>query len=311
MALKGPSLFCLSPETIARNITGVVERFADDGLTRKEYVHSALKQPSLFYQSPETIARNITGVVERFADDGLAQKDYLKAALKQPPLFYQSPDTIAANITGVVDHFAGDGLTRKDYLKAVLKQPQLFCQTPDTIAANLTGVVERFASDGLTREDYLRGALKQPSLFTQLPETIIRHIDTVQDFADRGLFTPPLPRRKHQQQAPSPGNNSHAAVIGFLLANPKLLCLADDNFGLREVHQRLTDGPTHWPMLRNARHVVEREMMQHLGHAGPHQSVPNDGFIAGAAPPTEEQAKRFLLRALIHASFIRGGSMDR
>lgn len=51
--------------------------------------------------------------------------------------------------------------------------------------------------------------------------------------------------------------------------------------------------------------------MAHLGHHDPSQPVEADGFVAGAATPTEEQAKRFLLRALIHAGFIKGASMER
>ncbi len=59
---------------------------------------------------PATIASSVTGVVERFAADGLNQGDYLQAALKQPSLFCQSPATITRNIIGVVEHFAADGL---------------------------------------------------------------------------------------------------------------------------------------------------------------------------------------------------------
>ncbi len=89
------------------------------------------------------------------------------------------------------------------------------------------------------------------------------------------------------------------------------MCLADDNFGLREVHQHLTNGPSDSTLLKNSRLSVERELMQHLGHGDPQRPVSNDGFIAGTAAPTKEQAERFVLRALMHAGFIKGGSMER
>jgi len=57
-------------------------------------------------QSPTTIAANITGLVERFAAEQLTTKDYLRAALKDPALFCQSPTTIEANIRGVARRFA-------------------------------------------------------------------------------------------------------------------------------------------------------------------------------------------------------------
>lgn len=300
-----------SPETIAHKVAGVVDHFAEDGLTRKEYLRVALKRPMLIVMTLETIAHNFSGVLNCFAADGLTRKAYLQAALKQPTIFSLSPEIAARNVIGVVDRFADDGLTRRDYLRAALKQPALFSLTPETVAHNIDEVVDRFANIGMTRRDYVNAALRQPSLFTQTPETIIRHIDTVIDFADRGLFVPPPRRRTSDRLTTSSAHNSHAAVLAFLITNPVFLSLADDNFGLREVHHRLTDGPTNSTLLAKPRHAVERELMEHLGHDDPQRSVPADGFIAGEAPPTEEQAKRFLLRALIHAGFVRGGSVER
>jgi hypothetical protein len=78
-------------------------------------------------------------VAERFADEGLSTKDYLKAALKQPKLFGQSPETIAGNVRSVIARFADDGLTTRDYLKAALKhglRPRTYpgsTTTPDLV----------------------------------------------------------------------------------------------------------------------------------------------------------------------------------
>src|ERR1019366_1846928 len=44
-----------------QKISAVVDKFAAEDLTVNDYLHAALKQPSLFLQSPETIPANITG----------------------------------------------------------------------------------------------------------------------------------------------------------------------------------------------------------------------------------------------------------
>jgi hypothetical protein len=311
VALKQPQLFLRSPETIAANIEGVVQRFAGEGLTARQYFTAAVKQPPLFYRSPETIAANIEGVVQRFAEQGLTTRQYLAAALKHPGLFTHSPTTIADNIEGVVQRFDAQGLTLRQYLAAAIKLPTLFTLPPATVAGNIESVVQRYAHDGLTMSEYLSAAVRQPSLFCMSPDTVARHIDAVLSFADSGLFTPPIPRRNGRQRAGPSENRTHAAVIDFLLKSPYIMTLADDNFGVREVHQRLTDGPRDRRFFRHPRYAVERELTQHLGHDDPRQPVRSDGFIAGAAPPTEEQARQFVLRALIHAGFIRSGSIER
>jgi hypothetical protein len=311
LALRRPQLFYQSPDTTAAHIVGVVDRFAGEGLTIRKYLKAAFKRTALFTMNPNTISENIDGMVGRFADEGLITRAYLDAALKQPQLFSQSPATIAANIEGAVKRFAVYGLTMPMYIKAALKQPSLFSLSPETVAGHITGVIERFAADGLTTREYLKAALKQPSLFAASPETVIRHINAVLSFSDSGIFTPPIPQHQGSQQPETSGNPSHAEVINFLLRTPALLSLADHNFGLRAVHQRLTDGPTNTKMLTRSRPVVERELMRHLGHDDPQLPVPADGFVAGGGQPTDEQAKRIVLRALIHAGFIRSGTVER
>jgi transcriptional regulator with XRE-family HTH domain len=294
------------------NVEGVVKRFAAEGLTTEAYLRAAQKRSQLFCQKPETIAANITGVVDRFAGDGLTRKDYLQAALRQPSLFTMRPGTVARHIDGLVERFAADGLTTRDYLRAALRQPQLFCQDPETIAANIAGVVDRFAGDGLTRKDYLSAALRQPPLFYQSPETIARHINIVLGFAEDGIFTPPRPRRANTSAIAAAGrDHPRAAAIAFLVANPFLLCLAADNLGLREAHRRLAGGPCNGRFFTVTRHSVERDLMRHLGHGDPEQPVPLSGVDADTARPTEEQARRFLLRALMHEGLIRSGTLVR
>lgn len=310
-ALRRPELMFMNPATVIGNIDGMVKRFEAEGLTTRAYLDAALKRPAILDQSPETISNNLTGVVSTFQDSGMTVGSYLAASLKQPQLFQQVPDTIIGNIMGVVNHFANDGLTRQAYVKAAIKQPSLFGHPAASVIANVTEVVRRYEGDGLTTRTYLDAALRQPSLFASSPLTISRHIDAVLDLADRGIFTPPSTGRKDRQATEDNREPVRAAALEFLLRNPAILSLADDNIGLREAHQRLINGPTDYRLFNTPRHAVERDLMQHLGHHNPRQPVPNDGFAAGMPSPTKEQAERFVLRALMHAGLIRGGSMER
>lgn len=125
------------------------------------------------------------------------------------------------------------------------------------------------------------------------------------------FFPPPHRRNAGLQPTDQTTDATRAAVIAFLLRNPPYMALADENYGVREIHQKLTDGPKDTKLLKRPRYVVERKLMRHLGHDDPQRPVPRDEFVAGASQPTEEQAKRFLLRALIHAGYIKGGTLSR
>ncbi len=305
-AVAHPALFAASPGTVEGNIRESAERL---GLDVSAYLKAALKQPSLFSILPDTVEGNVRGAAKSLGG-GLAAADYVSAALKQPSLFVLSPGTVARNVTGVVERFSPDGLTGPEYVRATLKQPSLLGTSPETVAAHITEVVERFADDGMTTRDYLSAALKQPSLFAMSPGTVSRHIDTVLGFADAGIFRPPASWRSRRDRPVPATDSDHAAVIDFLLRNPNLMCLADDNYGLREAHQRMTDGPTDTKFLKWPRHRVESSLAAHLGHDSV-QPIEADGFVAGVTPPTQEQARRFVLRALIHAGYIKGGSIER
>jgi hypothetical protein len=296
--------------SFAEKIQAILDRFEEHGLTAKDYLAAVIRRPELLSYKPDALAANIDGVVDLFAADGLVTEKYLKAAIKQPSLFLQSPWTLSGNITGLVVRFAAEGLNDRAYLDAAIKHPSLFTMYPRTIEYNIRSVVERFEEDGMTTQKYLKAALTTPALLALSPETVIRHIETVIEFSDRGLFIPPK-RRDGCDKPDLTSNRNHARVIDFLLSNPRFLTFADDNYGVREVHQRLTDGPTDGRFLQRARYTVERDLMQHLGHDDPQRPVPTDGFVAGAATPTEEQAKRLILRALIRAGFIRSGSIER
>ena len=305
--LKNPSLCTLSPETVGGHITGAVERFADQGLTTRNYLKAALKNPSLFTLSPETVTRNVSGVVEQFADQGLITRDYLKAVLKAPTLLNLTAETLTGHITKVVDRFESHGLTTDDYLQAALKQPSLFYQTPETVVGHITGIVERFADQGLTTRDYLKAALKLPPLFNLSPETVARHINLVFALYDDGVFTLPSTRAGDDHGNTHP----HASILAFLLKHPVILALEDNNLSLRQLHKELTGAAPSAMNLLRSRRQTELAVMKHLGHNDPSSPVLSDGYVAGQGQLTTEQAKTFVLRALIREGYIKGGTLER
>jgi hypothetical protein len=258
-ALKQPQLFYQSPATIIANIESVAGHFHDHGLTLTDYLHAAVKRPPLFCQSPATIIANIEGVAGHFRDHGLTLDNYLRAAVKQPPLFYQSPATIVANIGGAAGHFRDHGLTLDNYLRAAVKQPQLFHQAPATIIANIEGVAGHFHDHGLTLDNYLRAAVKQPPLFYQSPGTIIRHVTLIINLHHQGWLAFPGEATPAHPLKP---------MFDFLVKNPLLLCLSDDNYALREAYARLTGkrfkGTS---LLTRPRHQLEQEFALVLGRA--------------------------------------------
>ena len=283
------------------NIKGVVHYFEKEWLTTESYLQAALKQPSLFSQKPETISGNIEGVVGRFKEHGVTTDAYLRAALKQPSLFTFKPETISINIEGVVERFKEQGLTTKAYLQAALKHPQLFSQKPETISGNIEGVVGRFKEHGLTTDAYLRAALKQPSLFTFKPDTIIGHMNIVCGLYDDGVFTVSTPR--HDVPISEEVSHPHAPVIDFLMRNPALICLDENNLHLRGIHQALTGTKPNPRNLLRSLKQTEEGLLRHLGHDDPVKPIGGSRDPSWQDHPTEEEAKKWVLRALARNYF--------
>jgi len=187
-ATKHPLLVRQRPSTLIANIEGVVNHFAKDGITTHDYLRAIIKQPYLFSLRPATIIANVNAVVNYFAKEGVNTDAYLQAALKRSQILCLRPSTLIGNIEGVVNHFAQDGLTIRDYLHAAIRNPQLFYQRPSTLIANIEGVVNHFAQDGLIIPDYLHAAIRNPQLFCQRPSTLTANIEgVVNHFAEDGL----------------------------------------------------------------------------------------------------------------------------
>lgn len=293
-ALKNPALFCMKPETVAANIEGVIDRFAEDGLTRADYLKAALKQPSLFTMRSETVIGHVTGVIETVSKLKLSGDLYLKAGLKQPALFCMKPGTVIANVEGVIERFAADGLTRADYLKAALSHPGLFTMRSETVIANVEAVASHFAEDGLTCADYLKAVLKQPALFMMRPKTVIGHVNLITDLHRSGLL--PLPENPRGPPAET------AAVLSFMLREPRLFSLADDNLALRSIYAHAAGMPSSANLVRQSRKEVEHELAKALGHNDLKEPVSKVNPEAGHGP----HARNLLLRALIREGWIKG-----
>ena len=237
----------------------------------------------------------------RFKEHGVTTDAYLRAALKQPSLFTFKPETISINIEGVVERFKEQGLTTKAYLQAALKHPQLFSQKPETISGNIEGVVGRFKEHGLTTDAYLRAALKQPSLFTFKPDTIIGHMNIVCGLYDDGVFTVSTPR--HDVPISEEVSHPHAPVIDFLMRNPALICLDENNLHLRGIHQALTGTKPNPRNLLRSRKQTEEGLLRHLGHDDPVKPIGGSRDPSWQDHPTEEEAKKWVLRALARNYF--------
>ena len=80
-ALKQPTLFYQSPDTINANIEGSAERL---GIKKEDFVKAGLKQPQLFCQSPDTILRNYKHV-KAAAERGFIRTENLTEALLSFP----------------------------------------------------------------------------------------------------------------------------------------------------------------------------------------------------------------------------------
>ena len=244
---------------------------------------------------------NIKGVVHYFEKEWLTTESYLQAALKQPSLFSQKPETISGNIEGVVGRFKEHGVTTDAYLRAALKQPSLFSQKPETISGNIEGVVGRFKEHGVTTDAYLRAALKQPSLFTFKPDTIIGHMNIVCGLYDDGVFTVSTPR--HDVPISEEVSHPHAPVIDFLMRNPALICLDENNLHLRGIHQALTGTKPNPRNLLRSRKQTEDGLLRHLGHDDPVKPIGGSRDPSWQDHPTEEEAKKWVLRALARNYF--------
>ena len=205
------------------------------------------------------------------------------------------------NIKGVVHYFEKEWLTTESYLQAALKQPSLFSQKPETISGNIEGVVGRFKEHGVTTDAYLRAALKQPSLFTFKPDTIIGHMNIVCGLYDDGVFTVSTPR--HDVPISEEVSHPHAPVIDFLMRNPALICLDENNLHLRGIHQALTGTKPNPRNLLRSRKQTEEGLLRHLGHDDPVKPIGGSRDPSWQDHPTEEEAKKWVLRALARNYF--------
>jgi hypothetical protein len=178
-----PQLLCILPETIERNIKGIAEKFAPE-LSFAQIVKMAISAPSLFTGSPDTLEGKMNEFTEQL---GSNRAQYLQLVKKYPNLLAQSSDTVVGNIKGVVEKFEHvGGPTLAQYTKIAMSNPWLFSISPRVVERNIMGVVEEFRRAGLTLEKYIKTAAKAPllELFSRSPDKIISNINgAVEKFA--------------------------------------------------------------------------------------------------------------------------------
>ena len=130
-ALKNPSLFYQSPETLNGNVEQSATLF---GIEKPVFVKAALKNPSLFCQSPETLLRNFR-LIKKASDQGYikTEGDILDDALKKPTSFCYAPANsylrmIEARISNkqmkLSTFFAGRGRSKKAVEERIFGQYQ-------------------------------------------------------------------------------------------------------------------------------------------------------------------------------------------
>ena len=249
----------------ARKAEGVVARLAHWGLTLPDYLAACVRQPVLFGQAPGTITANITDTVARLAPAGLTGPDYLRTALRQPQLFYQSPDTVCGNVTEVARRLAGCGLTLRAYVVCALRQPPLFCLRPATVVGNVTGVAEWLGARGITAGAYVEAALRQPQLFAHPASTTTRKLEGLFALRAEGVIAPPAYTRDARGRPDDPD----VALLLAILRAPQFLCLSEDNYRLRRLHQKETGCPPSFANLTRPRAKVEAELRRALGDRVP------------------------------------------
>jgi nucleoside diphosphate kinase len=174
-AIYGSENFKTLCETIENHAITLVDKFKNEGLTIKDYIHSGIKQSAIFTLKPETIENKILEVTKRFEKEGLTKQDYLNACLKQPPLFYLSPETIEAQVRTLVSYFEKDGLKTEDYIQAAIKHPNLFYQSHETIKEHIDMLIlaNKNTNNNFNYDDFWKKYLSQPMKLSFATKSIL------------------------------------------------------------------------------------------------------------------------------------------
>ena len=131
----------------------------------------------------------------------------------------------------------------------------------DPRVVKLTEVNQSRVNNRVTCEHCLRAAVKQPSLFFRKPATIIRHVDLITGLYRRGFL--------RFNEFPNLPQTAAASVLEYLVRNPHLFLMSDDNIDLRETYAHATDARPSKKILMKSRRRIERELAQALSFHSP------------------------------------------
>ena len=91
--IKNPALFRLEYNESDKN---------DNEFTAEDYINACLRNPIYFQKDPESIRRNINGVIEIYKDKGITAAQYLSACSKNINLLTLTPETMEEHINAMV-----------------------------------------------------------------------------------------------------------------------------------------------------------------------------------------------------------------
>lgn len=211
------------------------------------------RQPMLATMSPERMLRNVQEIARDLGAYGLTVSQYVSAAKRYPALLTCKPATIIGNLKGFVAAMDMPELQLMQYVKAALRQPTLFCLHPQRLRANVDRVILECSVPELTAEIYLKGCLLHPNLFYQRPSTISKHLHMILDMQRRELFA--IGRSK-------PGEGEVERLIRYLMNNPHILSLSDENLALRRQYAELIGTPQDTKLFRMPKKEVEDKVRE-------------------------------------------------
>ena len=136
-----------------------------DKETADAYFLASIAHPQLASLDRLALVSHVEGVTAHFAEDGLSRADYLDAVAANPLLVRQKGETVIGNIEAVIAAFANDGLTRRQYLEAAVDhraRQALFAQVADDeVVGRGLGVFVVFQIDAADPEALVLQAFDQ------------------------------------------------------------------------------------------------------------------------------------------------------
>lgn len=147
--------------TNIRNLKGLTERFANEGLSYSQCLKAAKLNPFMLVQKPETMEYNIRETARRFASHGITTESYLQSALRNPPIFSISPKKIENNMRGHARALTFDGLSVAELFKIAQVHPAIYTMQPQTLNKRVSQMAQGM---GVERHEIIEVLKKHPTI---------------------------------------------------------------------------------------------------------------------------------------------------